>query len=195
MRKQPTALVFALAVAGAVAGGAVPAQAEADTAALAAEAKVIIKRFATALQGELQAAMKEGGPTAAIGVCNTKAGPIADQVSVESGWDVARTSHKLRNPDNAPDAFEQRVLDDFLARQAEGAAAEDLVHAEVVESGGTQTFRFLKAIPTAEVCTTCHGTDIAPDIAAELDKLYPEDRAVGFTPGEMRGVFTLKKDL
>ena len=35
----------------------------------------------------------------------------------------------------------------------------------------------------------CHGKAIAEEVAQQIAELYPEDRAVGFRPGELRGVF------
>lgn len=170
--------------------------AEPDMAALKGEAAGIIKAFAGSLQGELKAAMQRGGPVEAIQVCSAKAVPLAEQAAAESGWSVGRTSHKLRNPKNAPDAFEQQVMADFLDRQAKGEKAEDLVAATVVDApDGGKEFRLVKAIPTGEPCLACHGSSLKPEVAAELDTLYPKDEARGFAAGEMRGVFTLSRKL
>lgn len=186
-------VVFAVA---ALLAAATPAlAAEPDTQALVDEAKGVMKQFGGALKGELQTAMKAGGPVAAIEVCNTRAMPLAEKVSAESGWDVARSSHKLRNPANAPDAFEQAIIDDFLARQAKGEKAADMAVAKVVDGADGKEFRFVKAIGTEEVCLTCHGSEIPAEVDAKLSALYPQDTARGFSAGEMRGVFTLRKKL
>lgn len=192
----------ALLLAGSLLAGSAALTAQAtqaadavDTAALAAEGKQAMMAFGTQLKGELQAAMKAGGPVNAIGVCNDRAVPIAEGVSAETGWTLGRTSHKLRNPNNAPDAFEQSVLEDFLARQAQGESAAEMVHTAIVDTPDDRRFRMVKAIPTAEACLTCHGTEIAPEVTEKLDALYPADAARGFREGEMRGVFTLEKPL
>lgn len=172
--------------------------AEPDIAALKAEAVEVMKSFGGSLQGELKAAMQRGGPVEAIQVCAAKAIPLADQAAADSGWAVGRSSHRLRNPKNAPDAFEQAVIDDFLARQAKGEPAADMAAAAIVDGPGgpgDKIFRFVKAIPTGEPCLTCHGAAVAPEVAKELDSLYPNDAARGFSLGEMRGVFTLSKPL
>lgn len=67
-----------------------------DAKALAGEGKGVIKQFAGSLVGEMKKGMKAGGPLNAISVCNTKAMPITDQVSMDTGWTVKRSSHKLR---------------------------------------------------------------------------------------------------
>ena len=52
-----------------------------------------------------------------------------------------------------------------------------------------------KAIPTAAMCLTCHGSDLASDVEGKLDELYPKDAARGFSVGDLRGAFTLNKAL
>ncbi|MGV6847189.1 MAG: Tll0287-like domain-containing protein [Marinibacterium sp.] len=187
-----TGLKPILAAAALLTGSAVWAD---DKAALAAEGKALIQSFASQLQGELKAAMKAGGPVEAIGVCNASAPVIAETLSEESGWSVARSSHKLRNPGNEPDAYTAAVIDEFLKREADGAKAKDLVKTEIVTENGEKVFRMVKAIPTGEVCLTCHGANVKPDVEATLAEYYPDDQARGFAPGQMRGVFTLTKPL
>lgn len=159
------------------------------------EGKGIIKAFMGDLKGELQKGMKQGGPLQTIEVCNTLAPQLAEAHSQMSGWQVGRTSLKLRNAKNAPDAWERAVLNEFERRKAAGEDPMRLVKAEVVEEGGRKMFRMMKAIPTAEVCTKCHGSEIAEPVASKLDELYPEDQARGFKVGDLRGAFTLKKAL
>jgi Protein of unknown function (DUF3365) len=165
----------------------------ADQAELAAEGKALIQEFSETLKAELMAAMEKGGPVEAIAVCNTRAPEIAAAVS-KDGWTVARSSHRLRNPENAPDAYTAAAIEDFLAREAAGQPAADLVRAEIVEDQGGHVFRMVKAIPTAGLCVSCHGgEEVAPEVRGKLAELYPQDQARGFSEGEMRGVFTLKK--
>ncbi|MES9875516.1 MAG: DUF3365 domain-containing protein [Candidatus Sedimenticola sp. PURPLELP] len=160
-----------------------------------AEARGIVKGFFKNLKGELGKGMKSGGPVNAIGVCNTKAPGIARDASNESGWKVARTSLKLRNPSNQPDAWELKVLNDFEARKAAGEDPTKMEHTEVVEANGQKTFRYMKAIPTGDVCLLCHGTEIKEPVAKKLDMLYPADKARGYSKGQLRGAFTLSKQL
>lgn len=160
------------------------------------EAKGLIKDFATTLQGELQAAMKAGGPTKAIEVCQDRAPAIAADLSDRSGWAVGRTSLKTRNvAENAPDAWETKVLKAFEARKETGESVETIAFGEVVETDGGQQFRFMKAIPTGQVCLACHGSDITPEVTAALDAAYPDDRARGYAEGDIRGAFSLSKPL
>jgi hypothetical protein len=88
---------------------ALPLQAQ-QQADLDAEARGLVKSFFKALKGELVGALESGGPVEAIAVCNERAPALAEETAADSGWRVARTSLKLRNPDNAPDAWESAVL-------------------------------------------------------------------------------------
>ena len=176
-----------------------PFAAYADMSQNKAEAKKITKAFFEELKGELVKGMKNGGPVNAIGVCHTLAPGIAAKHSNNTGWDVARTSLKLRNPDNAPDAWETAVLKKFEERRAGGEGPDTLAFAEVVEENGDKYFRFMKGIVMPPVekmpCLKCHGETIDPKVADALDKLYPMDKARGYKAGQVRGAFTLKKKL
>lgn len=82
--------------------------AEPATAEFKTEAAALAKRFAQTLKPQLQQALAEGGPVAAIAVCSHKAPEIARQLSAESGWQVKRVSLKPRNPAAEPEAGSDR---------------------------------------------------------------------------------------
>ncbi len=173
--------------------GLVSEPVQADLEKYSADSKAVIKQFFGSLKGELVAAIKEGGPVNAIGVCNSKAPEIAhDLEATKQGWSIGRTSLKLRNPGNAPDDWEKAVLMDFEARKAQGEDPMTMARAEIVTMNGQKIFRFMKAIPTAEKpCLACHGADVSPDVEAKLKALYPDDKARGYKPGDIRGAFTI----
>jgi hypothetical protein len=164
-----------------------------------AEAKKITGAFFEELKAELGKGLKAGGPVEAIGICNTRAPALAMEHSQSSGWSVARTSLKLRNPNNAPDAWEKMVLQRFAEQRAKGEDPDALVYTEIVEEGDEKYFRFMKGIvmPPLEKmpCLMCHGENLDPGTAATLDELYPQDKARGYKAGQVRGAFTLKKKL
>lgn len=194
MRTLP--LLLALVVAGCTGTRetVAPAQPAVDTAALAAEAEVVAGQLGNRLKGELMTAMQAGGPLAAIDTCHLQAQPLTADTGTASGWQVGRTSLRLRNPANAPDRWEQSVLEDFAARVAAGESPAALNAQTLTRTAdGGQEFRYMKAIATQEPCTVCHGTAIAAEIQAKLRELYPDDRATGFSAGELRGAFTLSK--
>jgi hypothetical protein len=159
-------------------------------------ARAAIKDLGETLKQQLAAAIKAGGPVSALGVCRTIAPAIAEEKSGAYGLEVGRTALKVRNPANAPDAFERKVLEEFVRRIGSGADPASLEHAETVTEGGETVFRYMKAIPTAaEPCLACHGSNVQPEVKTEILRLYPDDKATGFKAGDLRGAFTVSQKL
>ncbi len=152
----------------------------------------IIAKFSSHLKIELLEAIQARGPVNAIEVCSTRASEIAANLSQE-GWQVGRTSLRVRNPAHSADEFEQKVLEDFERRKNEGRDIKQLAYYKMTEVGEQSEFRYMKAIPTGELCLTCHGNDIAEPIINKLYQLYPNDKARGYKVGDIRGAFTLRK--
>jgi len=163
--------------------------------ALASQARSLAGNLMLSLQGELFAAMKDGGPVRALDVCRVRAPEIASATATGTPWKIARTALKVRNPKNAPDAWETAKLEGFRKRLAGGEEMAALEAFEVVETEGRATFRYMKAIGTTSPCLNCHGASLKPEIAAKVKELYPEDQAVGFATGQLRGAFTLSRPL
>lgn len=163
-------------------------QASPTPASLTKEAREHAKALGQQLSSTLQSAIKQGGPVAGIRVCKEAAMPIAQSLS-QDGWEVGRTSLRVRNPDNAPDTWEREQLLRFAEAMSASVAEGPLEATQWNEK--TQTFRYMKAIGTGEVCTTCHGVDIAEPVKAAISQHYPEDSATGFSEGDLRGAFTL----
>jgi len=188
-----TALMIALAV---LSSHAQAEDARPNDDARLLTARAAIEGLGETLKQQLIAAIKTGGPVSAIGVCRTIAPTISQEKSRTYGLEVGRTALKVRNPANAPDAFERKVLEEFVRKIESGADPASLEHKETVVEGGETLFRYMKAIPTAaEPCLACHGSDLKPEIKAEILRLYPDDRATGFKAGELRGAFTVIQKL
>ena len=158
--------------------------------ALAQEAASLIPPFKQELLQTVKTAISEGGPAQAVEACNLLAPQIAAQHS-EVPWQVGRTALKVRNPDNAPDAWERQVLERFAERAAAGEPLEQLRHGEVVGN----EYRYLQAIGTAQPCLGCHGERIDPQLLSLIDERYPTDQARGFSEGDLRGAFSLRRAL
>lgn len=163
--------------------------------ALADQAKSSVSAFAAALKSELIAAMQAGGPLQAIDVCHARAPAIAADLSRQQGVQLSRVSQRNRNPVNAPNDWQTDVLQAFEARRAAGEDVAALTWQTVAETAAGEEFRFMKAIPTAALCLGCHGEAIAPPVAEKLAELYPDDRATGFSEGDIRGAFVVTRQL
>jgi len=162
-------------------------------------AKAAIKELAGTLQKELKGAMQAGGPTGAIAVCNSQAMPVTQKVAEEHDLSLSRVSLNNRNPANLPNEWQTAVLKGFEQQKAAGKDPASLTWSEtvIIDDGvdGAKEFRFMKAIPTAAVCLNCHGTEISPEVSQVLAGLYPDDRATGYSEGDIRGAFVATRRL
>ncbi|MBK9360402.1 MAG: DUF3365 domain-containing protein [Rubrivivax sp.] len=177
---------LALGLAGCASG---PSQ---DTA-WQAEARQVAASVPPRLLTVLQAEIARGGPAGAVEVCRDKAPAMARAASEQSGWAIRRVSLRNRNPKAVPDAWERAALEDFDRRAAAGEPPAQLERVEVVNDGGRRLQRYMRALPTQDLCVQCHGTPdrISPAVAAKLTQIYPQDRAVGYRVGQIRGAITL----
>ena len=187
MKRKILAIVTAAVLAA-------PALAD-DTQARVEASRAAAKQLFETLRDEMQTAVQTGGPVAAIEVCHDKAQVLTKKIADETGWRVARTSHKIRNPKNAPDAWEAQVLEDFQKRKANGEPLETMEFFAIVEEGGKKSFRYMKAIPLGGVCSNCHGPVLKPEVVQKLDQYYPDDKARGFQVGDLRGAFTITQPM
>ncbi|MGX9463462.1 Tll0287-like domain-containing protein [Shewanella sp. A14] len=186
--------ISALFVVAAITSGICHAEPLTEQQALEQQANQRIGAFSQALKDQLQAAIKQGGLTHAVTVCHSVAPAIAAE-NAKEGWTLKRTSLRMRNPQNAPDKWELSQLQQFDQLNASGQQPADkpiIASKYIVENGKTQ-FRYMKAIPTQQLCLGCHGKNIEPEVSALINKMYPNDKAINFSLGDIRGAFSLQK--
>jgi len=132
---------------------------------------------------ELKGALLEGlarGPANAIDACRIAAPEIAANLN-RDGVIIGRTSDRLRNPANTAPAWVQPIMNAYLNDPDERLA-------RTVALAGSRT-GYVEPITAQPLCLTCHGSSLAPDVTAAISAHYPDDRAVGFRAGDLRGVF------
>lgn len=187
----------AMVVLGAAAGLAGAAEGP-DVAAMTAEARQVGLPFLRQLVTTLQAEVQARGPEGAVTVCRDLAPRLAGEVSQASGWRVTRIGTRTRNALlGGPDAWEQTVLASFAKRQAAGEKLDAMEQAEVVEEPSGRAFRYMKAIGLQPACVACHGgaDEVSAGVRAQLQQLYPHDRATGYAPGQLRGALSIRRPL
>jgi len=170
----------------------------ADIQARVDAAKAVTGDFLKQLGGTMKREMQAGGPVAALKVCRDVAPRAANDISLQKGWKVTRVGTRVRNPVlGSPDAWEQRVLQDFRKRAAQGEKYKTMSYYEVVEEPAGRSLRYMKAIGVAPQCLACHGSveQIAEPVRTELKRMYPHDQAVGYKPGDLRGAVSIKQPL
>ena len=162
-----------------------------------AQSSVLIKHLATSLKQELGSAIKKHGVPAAIQTCNIQAPILTAQSHADSPLTIRRTSLKLRNRTNAPDAWEVSVLNKFEQQLAQGTPIDQLIFSEVISNNEKKVRRFMRAIPTQGVCLSCHGDEmtLSTEVKNMLNKEYPNDLATGFAVGDIRGAFSVSQPI
>jgi len=144
-----------------------------DEADVSQRAAASLLPFKKELKAALVGALAKG-PEAAIEVCAKEAPAIAQRAS-HDGVTVGRTSLRLRNPANVPPTWAEAALPSLTAPR-------------VFDLGGGRA-GYLEPIKLDELCTTCHGTAVAPELQARISERYPGDRATGFPVRDVRGAF------
>ncbi|MGZ8250806.1 MAG: Tll0287-like domain-containing protein, partial [Methylophilaceae bacterium] len=111
---------------------------------------------------------------------------------------VKRVSLKPRNGNiGVADDWETTQLKKFDQAVASGKPASEMEINAITNEKNGRWFRYMKAIPTQPMCLQCHGgaDDIKPNVQALLKQLYPNDLAVGYKVGEIRGAISVKEKL
>lgn len=173
---------------GPVAGADVPT--DGATAAPQARAQAAAKAFSGGLRKQLQGRMAEGGPLAAVDFCKVEAPKIAAAMEAEHGVRLGRVpvTGKMRNPANAPNAWQAGVLAEFERRAAAGEPADTLA---VMQDEGLPegvALRMARGIKVEPGCLACHGKTVAEPVKAAIARHYPDDAATGFDVDDLRGL-------
>ena len=158
----------------------------------------VSEQFIKQLGGHLKKEMQANGPVQAINVCKEIAPEIANQLSIENGWSVSRVTTKTRNSLlGTTDMWERETLTEFEAAAAKGEKYTEMKKTAVVDEDGQFYFRYMKPLAIKPVCLTCHGSEdqIPAPVKAELEKLYPFDKAKGYKQGELRGAVSIKQPM
>jgi hypothetical protein len=152
--------------------------------------KIAAATFDT-LRNSLLAAVRDGGFDSAVAFCNLDAYSLTNTYG--DSVVVRRTSSRVRNLENAPSDLELVVLNEFQSVFENNGQLSP----RVVRSDTTSSVHFFKPIITQAFCLNCHGEpgkDIKSVTLARLSQLFPEDRAVNYKEGELRGVWHLVFD-
>lgn len=150
---------------------------ETQTIVTPEEALPLITDFQRELQAKLGAALAAGGPTAAIEICAQE----APRMAANAGNDrlkVRRIGTRTRSGANVPSAVDSEVLRNL--------SPEHPTH----QTPGA----FYQAIFTAPLCLNCHGerSNLSSEVVSLLARHYPDDQAVGYQAGELRGAFVVE---
>jgi hypothetical protein len=160
-----------------------------QTATYLEKGKMIAKATFTALSGQLKTAMAEGGVPNAVEYCNLVAYPLVDSLSQVHQATIRRTSTKVRNPKDKPTRIEQDVLEQYAKSKEQG----EKLQPKVLQLADGDV-AFFAPIMIDAPCLNCHG-DVGEVVTEEnyalIQSFYPEDQAVGYKMGDLRGMWSI----
>lgn len=149
----------------------------------------IARKTQNALQKELGKAIKSGGMAHAIEFCNLRAIEISDSLSLKHQIMVKRVAVNNRNPNNSMTTQENEIFNKSV-----NSFKTDGVTKPIVGVNELNQAVYYQAIPMRPVCLNCHGnleSDIKPEVAQRIKKLYPNDKAVNFETKDLRGMWVI----
>ena len=151
-------------------------------------------RLFASLMTTLQEKIAAEGPESAIAYCRLEALPLTSQVTEEfpSVKSVRRTALRVRNPANTPDATDQSVLEEWLASWNPSVPPPPVIK-EYSATDGTKELRYYRPVPVMATCLACHGSgeEIPGNVRAAIERDYPQDDAVDFQEGDLRGAIAV----
>ena len=165
-----------------------------DESAALERARALTANLAGALMPRLQQEIAAHGTAQALTVCAEVAQPMTAAAASE-GASLRRVSLRARNPADRPDDFERRVLEELAAQHAAGTLPAERF--ETVAGPDGRELRYFKPIVVQPLCLRCHGEreSLEPEVRARLAQLYPDDEAVGYREGDLRGAVSVRVPL
>lgn len=136
----------------------------------------------------LMGTIQKKGTIEALAFCNERAYPLTDSMSQIHNATIKRVSDKPRNPNNQANAKELRYIEQFKTSVANGEEPNPIVD-ETQEN-----VRFYYPIVTNSMCLQCHGKPnetIEPSTFEKIKILYPNDKAIGYSANEVRGIWSI----
>jgi hypothetical protein len=161
-----------------------------DSKAYKMKGMIIAKNTFKVFKGKIQKTAQKDGMPAVVDFCHNNAIKLTDSIGKAHNVLIKRTSHKLRNSQNKPDLDEEAVINEYLKNQKDGQPMEPVV---LKDSEGY--VHFYAPIKIQGACLQCHGnpgSQIHDDIYQLIKQKYPNDQAVGFKEGDLRGIWDIK---
>ncbi len=139
------------------------------------------------LGGELKTQMQTSGAIAALHFCSANALMLTDQIAKESKTSIRRVSLNSRNPYNTPTKEEAALLNEWAALVKN---AQPLPSNKLVNVSDNTTMYYKPIVINNEACLKCHG-NVDGELAKAIKAAYPEDKAIGYKMGDLRGMIAV----
>lgn len=164
---------------------------EADLVKYNNKGKEIVEVSFKTLSGQLKAALEAGGVPNATGYCNLSVKPIVDSLSKKYNAKIRRTTLRLRNPSNSPTPEESAVLKQYEASLGLNPHA---YLAPIIKDRKEYGVDYYAPIIVKEACLKCHGVPgetLTNEHWTFIKGFYPNDKAVNYQDGDLRGIWSI----
>jgi len=161
------------------------------------EFKKFANDYLVGLKAVLKRNIKNGGPYHGVTVCADTASDLTDMFSEAIELNVKRVSFKNRNPQNVPDEIEAKILYEYEALLKSNKLTKNTETFGKYVVNGKEVIRYMKPIVVEKKCLKCHGNykNIPEDVRFFLKAKYPNDKAVNYSVGQLRGAVSITKEL
>ncbi|WP_244242134.1 Tll0287-like domain-containing protein [Leptospira kanakyensis] len=142
----------------------------------------------TNLVQKLNSKIAEGGTKQAIPFCKLNAIGFTNGLGQKNGVTLRRITNKPRNQSNLLSANEEKIfLEIEKLKTPEGVFPNKSITSD-------DSVTVYIPIPVMGFCLQCHGNlnEIQKTTKQILDQEYPNDKAIGYKVGELRGLFSVQ---
>lgn len=166
---------------------------EIDEAALMNLGDSITMHAQQVLISNVANAMQEGGSIHAVDFCNVEAMPLTDSLSKLHDVSIQRVSDKNRNPQNAL----ATSMDMDVWEKVKTAMSSETGSKQFLEEENGSYFYYKPIVIAMPTCLSCHGDKNDIDEATQklIAERYPEDKAMGYQMGDLRGLWKVKFEM
>ena len=163
---------------------------ETNNSVILNEAKNLLKETAKQYKNTLIQGLQHNNLEKALKYCNKEVEQLVSKDN-EKGFTIKRVSLRPRNNNNYPNIYEKEILEKFNKLSLKNNKDLVLEHSEIIKDENNNKFIYVKAIRIKEVCLNCHGSNISSDLKKEIQKLYPDDKAINYKLNDIRGAFVM----
>ena len=158
------------------------------------EAKNLLKETAKQYKNTLIQGLQQNNLIKALKYCNKEVEQLVSKDS-EKSFAIKRISLRPRNKNNHPNLYEKEILEKFNKLSLIDNKDLVLEHSDIIKDENNNKFVYVKAIRIKEVCLNCHGSNINDDLKKEIQKLYPDDKAINYKLNDIRGAFVMYRNI
>ena len=158
------------------------------------EAKILLKETAKQYKNTLIQGLQHNNLKKALKYCNKEVEQLVSKDN-EKVFDIKRVSLRPRNKNNFPNLYEKDILEKFSKISSIDNKDLALEYSDIIKDENNNKFVYVKAIRIKEVCLNCHGSNINDDFKKEIQKLYPDDKAINYKLNDIRGAFVMYRNI